>query len=131
MVQVDICLFDKTGTLTSDKLVAESLISPSPAADQRSPTGPPVTVKLIGNAKKRGGKGADSESAGSESADLEGLVSGTVGGDGGGIVEVGLAAKVSDISWIAALYIAVSIRFQEKRVAVLPRKGRMVSVVFS
>lgn len=70
--QVDICLFDKTGTLTSDKLRAESLITPELAEDISSP---PVIVKLSGN-KKRGGKG---------------IVSRTTSG---GIVEAGLAAKV-------------------------------------
>ena len=41
-IQVDVCLFDKTGTITSDRLTAETLVTPQPL----HLNDPPVTVKL-------------------------------------------------------------------------------------
>lgn len=58
-VQVDVCLFDKTGTITSDRLIAETLVTPQ----SRHLNDPPVTVKL-GRSARSGGSGAASGSAG-------------------------------------------------------------------
>lgn len=52
------CLFDKTGTITSDKLRAETLVTPQPLHPNR----PPVTVSL-GRSAGRGGSAAGSELA--------------------------------------------------------------------
>ncbi|CAM9605639.1 unnamed protein product, partial [Laminaria digitata] len=57
--QVDVCLFDKTGTITSDRLIAETLVTPQPL----HLNDPPVTVKL-GRSTRGGGTGAASENAG-------------------------------------------------------------------
>lgn len=40
--QVDVCLFDKTGTITSDRLLAETLVTPQ----SLHPHAPPEMVKL-------------------------------------------------------------------------------------
>lgn len=47
------CLFDKTGTLTSDKLRAETMISPDPLGVDM----PPVAIALSGVAKGQEGQG--------------------------------------------------------------------------
>lgn len=67
-VQVDVCLFDKTGTITSDRLIAETLVTPQPLQIND----PPVTVKL-GRASRGGGSGSASGSAGEivEGASME------------------------------------------------------------
>eukprot|EP00903_Cladosiphon_okamuranus_P019215 g17669.t1 len=56
--KVDVCLFDKTGTITSDKLRAETLVTPQPLHPNR----PPVTVGLAGSSR-RGGSAPVSELA--------------------------------------------------------------------
>lgn len=53
--QVDVCLFDKTGTITSDKLRAETLVTPRPLHPNR----PPVAVSL-GGSSQRGGTSSGS-----------------------------------------------------------------------
>lgn len=72
------CLFDKTGTITSDKLLAETLISPNRSPED--PHAPPVQINLAGNTEERGEKSDGS---------------GISGEAGGQIVEPGLAAKVN------------------------------------
>ncbi|CAN0026364.1 unnamed protein product [Pylaiella littoralis] len=57
--KVDVCLFDKTGTITSDKLRAETLVTPEPDR----PNGAPVTVSL-GRSVRRGEKRAGSTKPG-------------------------------------------------------------------
>lgn len=58
-LQVDVCLFDKTGTITSDKLRAETLVTPQ----SLRPDSPPVAVSL-GHSARSGGTAAGSERPG-------------------------------------------------------------------
>ncbi|CAM9239935.1 unnamed protein product [Ectocarpus sp. 12 AP-2014] len=57
--KVDVCLFDKTGTITSDKLRAETLVTPQ----SLRPNSPPVAVSL-GHSARSGGTAAGSERPG-------------------------------------------------------------------
>ncbi|CAB1107624.1 unnamed protein product [Ectocarpus sp. CCAP 1310/34] len=59
LVQVDVCLFDKTGTITSDKLRAETLVTPQ----SLRPNSPPVAVSL-GHSARSGGTAAGLERPG-------------------------------------------------------------------
>ncbi|CAM9936717.1 unnamed protein product, partial [Ectocarpus fasciculatus] len=57
--KVDVCLFDKTGTITSDKLRAETLVTPK----SLRPNSAPVAVSL-GHSTRSGGAAAGSERLG-------------------------------------------------------------------